>query len=229
MGAFTRPKPKAQRYEEITRAVVPLGFTVLPEPAAFDYMKPLLPMQGHTTPDGYGIAVVGTIEHCNVQVISGEYSSRDNEGNEQWSDILLTIIEHPAVRATAIVHPDWKHSTAGAIVNKLLWIPPFTIVKLIQIVFDNATPDLVIGEPAFDSMFKVNAESVELAQQAIPPALRRYLVESQFDGMIVTRPGAIVYRTNAARVDAESVLATLALATPLIAAFNERHDGHPMR
>lgn len=229
MGVFTRPKPKAQRYDEITRAVTPLGFTVLPEPSAWNFMKPLLPMQGHTTPEGYGIAVVGTVDNCNIQVITGEYSTRDNEGNESWTDVLLTIIEHPSARGTAIVHPDWKHTTTGAIVNKLMWIPPFTIVKFIQIVFDRQTPDLVIGDPEFDSMFKVNAESVALAQQAIPPSARRYLVASNFDGMLVTRPGALIYRLDNAAVDAESVLATLALASPLIAAFSQSYDGHPMR
>lgn len=229
MGAFSKPVPKAQRYDEIARAVASLGFIVRPEPAAYEYMKPLLPMQGHNTPEGYGIAVVGEVERCNVQIITGEYSSTDNEGNEHWTEMMLAIIEHPSARGTAIVHPDWKHSTAGAIVNKLLWIPPFTIVKFIQIIFDHATPDLVLGEPDFDAMFKVNAESVALAQQAIPPSARRYLVESKFDGMIVTRPGALVYRLDDAKVDAAGVLATLAIAAPLIAAFNENHEGHPLR
>jgi hypothetical protein len=229
MGIFTPSKPKAERYEEITRAVTPLGFTVLPEPAAYDYMKPLLPMQGHTTPDGYGIAILGKVDHHPVRIITGEYASRDNDGNETWTDVLLTIVEHPLVRGTAIVQPDWKHSTVGAILDKLFWIPPFTILKFIQIAFDRQTPDLEIGEPTFDSMFKVNAESVALAQQAIPPAARKHLVESNFDGMIVTRPGALVYRLGAASVDAESVLATLALVSPLITAFTQSTDGHPMR
>ncbi|MFO0560970.1 MAG: hypothetical protein U0269_23325 [Polyangiales bacterium] len=209
--------------------MTPLGFTVLPEPAAYNYMQPLLPMQGHTTPDGYGIAIIGKVDSHPVQIITGEYVSRDNDGNETWGDVLLTIVEHPLVRGTAVVHPDWKHSTGGAILDKLLWIPPFTIVKFIQIVFDRQTPDLVIGEPTFDAMFKVNAESVAVAQEAIPPAARRYLVESHFDGMIVTRPGALVYRLGRAQVDAESVAATLAAASPLIAAFTQRTEGHPMR
>lgn len=194
-----------------------------------DVLQSHLPIQGQVAPEDYGIAVVGQINERPVKVVTGAYTSTDNEGNTSTTEVILTIAEHPNVRGTAIIQRDWKHSTAGAIVNALLWIPPFTIVKAIQLIFDRNTPDLVVGDPAFDAMFKVHSESVALAQQAIPEAARRYLVESNFDGMIVARPGALIYRLDGARVDAESVLATLDAALPLIEAFSANTDDHPMR
>ncbi|MBL8679439.1 MAG: hypothetical protein JNK05_09755 [Myxococcales bacterium] len=75
----------------------------------------------------------------------------------------------------------------------------------------------------------MHAESVLQAQQAIPPAARRYLAESKFDGTIVARPGVLIYQLDGARVDVESVLATIQAAGPLLGAFSQSTSDHPLR
>ncbi len=52
---------------------------------------------------------------------------------------------------------------------------------------------------------------------------------SKFDGMIVTRPRALVYRLEDAAVNADSVLATLQNTSPRLAAFTRNLGDHPLR
>lgn len=229
MGIFTKPKPREQRHDEIRQVAATLGFEVVPPETAYALLAPHLPKLEQKVPESYGIGVVGKVDGHELVVVTGEYTTTDNEGNTSTTDVLLTVATHPYIQGTAVMYRDWKHSTAGAIVNKLLWIPPFTIVKMIQLVFDSQKPDLVIGDPAFDSMFKVHSESVELAQRGIPAAARRALVESNFDGTIVARPGVLIYQLDGARVDGESVRATIAAAGPLLAAFAQPPGAHPLR
>lgn len=229
MGVFTKPRPREERLAEIEQAVTALGYTVISPAAAIELLAPLLPKLEQKVPENYGIGVTGKVDEQELAIITGYYTTSDNEGNVSTTDVLLTIVKHPNIQGTAVMYRDWKHSTGGAIVNKLLWIPPFTIVKMIQLIFDSHKPDLAIGDAEFDSMFKVHAESVPLAQQAIPPAARRYLAESKFDGTIVARPGVLIYQLDGARLDVESVTATIAAAGPLLSAFSQSTSDHPMR
>lgn len=229
MGVFTRPKPREQRIAEISEAAAAHGFAVVPPNEAYELLAPHIPKLQQTVPDSYGVGLVGKVDGYELVVVTGSYNSTDNEGNVSTTDVLLTLLKHPYIQGTAVMYRDWKHSTAGAIVNTLLWIPPFTIVKMIQLVFDAHKPDLLIGDAAFDDMFKVHSESVELARQGIPPGARRYLFEAKFDGTIVARPGVLIYQLAGARIDNESLAATIAAAPGLLAAFAPSPSDHPMR
>lgn len=229
MGVFTRPKPREQRLAEISEAATAYGFTIVPPNAAYELLAPHIPKLEQKVPDSYGVGLVGKVEGHELVVVTGSYSTTDNEGNVSTTDVLLTLLKHPYIQGTAVMYRDWKHSTAGAIVNTLLWVPPFTIVKMIQLVFDGQKPDLAIGDAAFDGMFKVHSESVELARRGVPPGARRYLVEAKFDGTIVARPGVLIYQLAGARIDVESLNATIAAAPVLLAAFAPSPSDHPMR
>jgi hypothetical protein len=104
----------------------------------------------------------------------------------------LAILQHPEVRETVDVLTDWRASTAGAIVNALLWIPPFTFVKPFQYAALAKNPDREIGHEEFDRRFLVRAASAEAAQAAIHPALGELLVASDFKGRLSMRPGAVI-------------------------------------
>jgi|LNFM01.2.fsa_nt_gb hypothetical protein len=229
MSVFSKPKTREQHLAEISHAVTALGCSVVPPEMSYALLAPHLPKLEHAVPERYGMGAVGKVNEHKFAIVTGEYRERHGKGKVRVRDVVLAIVEHPNIQGTAGLYRDWKHSTAGAIIDKLLWIPPFTIIKMLQVALDKKMPDIVIGEPAFDSMFKVHSESLALAQQAVPPAARRYLVESNFDGTIVARPGVLIYKLEGARSDVESITAAIAAVRPLLEAFAASSSDHPMR
>ncbi len=115
----------------------------------------------------------------------------------------LAIVQHPAVTERVDSLADWTATTGGAIVNALLWVPPFTVVEAFQYAARSQNPDHEVGHEAFDRRFLVHAESAESAQRAVHPSLGELLVASDFKGRLAMRPGAALVQFDPAPPGAE--------------------------
>lgn len=102
-GVFTKPKPREERLAEIDKAVTALGYTVVPPAMAYELLATHIPKLEQKVPDTYGIGVMGKVDEQELAIITGHYSSTDNEGNVSTKDVLLTIVKYPNIQGTAVM------------------------------------------------------------------------------------------------------------------------------
>ncbi len=77
----------------------------------------------------------------------------------------------------------------------------------------------VLGDQWFESKFDVRAPSPQEAALALPTAVRQFLVNSGFTGIMETRPGRVALTQEPARFDAPTVDRLLETTRKLLDAF----------
>ncbi len=216
------------RHHHLAYAFSSYGFAY--EPHGGEALRGLLPFVVHSTPDRYGLRAHGTLGDARIEVFEYSYDSTDAEGNRSTYTQVLCAVQHPAVEGTASITPDAAQwGGVGAFLDALFWIPPFIFLKLIGAIHAARNPDRTVGDREFDRLYYVRAASDEAARQAIPPALRHWLVRHGFRGSIELRPGLILYSVAGARLSPEGVPVVLSYARPLLDAAMPPLRGHPMR
>lgn len=224
MGIFdASPKPSEEQFfAELSQALTPHGFMVQPRSGGHEILSRFLPLKEFTAPEEYGSSVVGRIEGRDVGVTEYRYSSTDNEGNTSWSADYVAVVLDPNIQGVASIVNDWKHGTGGKILNAALWIPPFTIVKAIQLIFDSQNPDLVLGHGEFDSRYKVHAESKAVAESVFHQGFREALLQMDFRGRLEVRHGAMLFALHDTKFALDGLMKTLGHVPLLLAAALNR-------
>jgi hypothetical protein len=216
-----------ERLHGAAQVLAPYGFTL--DRSRADGIRRYEPFSIFGTPSSYTACVHGRIDDVPIEAYEYDCTSSDSDGNTTYYDQLVVVVPHPNVEGSVAFDVDRRHwSGAAAVLDALLWIPPFTILKAIQLLNRAANPDRTVGHEAFDRLYVVRAESDEAAQRGIPPALRDAVVRLGFFGAMELRPGLIMYSLHGGRLDANSAVSVLGLAPMLLAAFTPQ-PAHPMR
>ncbi len=203
---------------ELIQALATFGFEV--ESDATSTLMALLPLTIFAKPDKVLTAFVGRIEGSTVRAFHYAHTYQDHDGSFRSAEEFLIVAQHPMIRGDARISPDAKaFGGAAALIDTLLWIPPFTLIKAIQYLMGPGEPDRVVGSEEFDRLYRVYAASDAAAREAIPEALRAMLVQLRFQGRIELRAGALLYTVNGVtRLERERVLQAFSYAAPLLSA-----------
>jgi hypothetical protein len=204
-----------ERHAAAAAAIAPYGFVVGKEGARA--LEKWLPLELHHRPESYEVAAWGRIDSAEVSVFQYGYSTTDGEGQTHHHDQMVVVAEHPRIEGGAGFTPEPREwSGVAQALDVLLWIPPFTFVKVIQWLGESENPDRSVGHADFDRLYRVRARSDAHAARAIPPLLRESVVRLGFRGNVELRPGVLVYSVFGCRFDAEGVVRALGFAAPLM-------------
>jgi hypothetical protein len=164
-----------------------------------------------------------------VDAYEYEYRSSDSDGNTTWHDALVVAVHHDWIQGDASFYPDPKvWSAAGALIDALMWVPPFTFVKAFQLMSEARNPDRSVGHAGFDRAYVVHAASDEAAHRAVGPALRDAALAIGLRATVELRTGTLLYSPNLYGLDAQTAVSALGIAAALLGALGRR-SGHPMR
>ena len=212
---------RVQEVEAAREALRPFGFEV--DPTGASAIATWLPFKIFHTPDAYGAAAVGRIESSTVGAFQYTYTYTDSEGHSHSAEDLLIVAQHPMIRGDARITVDAKEwGGLAAFIDVMLWIPPFTLIKAIQLLGTSHDPDRIVGDAEFDRLYRISAASDAEARAAIPQALRAMLLQLRFRGRIELRRGALIYALEGATsFDAETLKRVLGYAAPLVSAAVE--------
>lgn len=216
MSSWTRPREA--RLHAAAAALAPYGFVFRPGDAA--RLRVYLPLREAAAPETLVTACFGRIDDAAVEAFEYDSSSTDSDGNRTWSTTTLVAARHPAIRGGASLRPEWTQwSSTAAFIDAVMWIPPFTILKLFQYAFAARDPDRLVGDADFDRLYVVHAPSDAEARAALPRALRQALLHIQFRGTLELRPGLLLYTTYGHRLDGQTAVGALGIATVLLGAL----------
>lgn len=208
---------KDARAESI-QALAAFGFEV--DPDATSTLMAWSPMSIFAKPDKVLTAFVGRIEASTVRAFHYAYAYQDADGAFRSAEEFLIVAQHPMIRGGARISPDAKaFGGMAALIDTLLWIPPFTLIKALQYLMGPGEPDRIVGSEEFDRLYRIHAASDAAAREAIPEALRAMLVQLRFQGRIELHAGAMLYTVNGVtRLEKERVLQAFSYAAPLVSA-----------
>ncbi len=218
--SFLSPTPRPseeERFAAINEALAPHGFMAQYQAGADEILRRFLPVKEFSAVEEFGSSVRAQIDGRDVGVAEYRYSTTDQEGNTSWSTTHVAVVLDPNIVGTASIVDDWKAGTGGKILNAALWIPPFTIVKAIQLLFDSKNLDHQIGDATFDNRYKVHAETPELASHVFHPAFREAILQMDFHGALEVRHGALIFSVKGAGFDPAGLMRTLGHVPLLIA------------
>jgi hypothetical protein len=218
--------PSREERDALTaQALAPSGFRLANERAR--ELVAWTPLVLHATPETYSAAAFGRIEDAEVGVFDYGYSSTDAEGRTHSHDQLVVVAQYPRIEGGAAFSPDLREwSQVALVLDALLWIPPFTFLKVFQWLSAEQHPDRTVGHGEFDRLYRVRAPSDAAAQRAIPPRLRDTCVRLALQGTVELRPGAVLYSVRGCGFDAEGVVRALGYAAPLMVAATMEPSGY---
>jgi hypothetical protein len=211
-----------ERLSAASAALQPYGFTV--DPRAAPELRRYLPFELLYAPDELVAGVLGRVEGHQVEAYEYVYTYTDSEGGSASSSELVMIAHHPSIVGGACFSPDTKEWDGLAkFLDVLMWVPPFSFVKAIQLYADAKNPDRRVGHAEFDRLFRVRAPSDAIAAAAITPALREAAVRLGQRIVVELRPGHLVVSAQGRRLD-ENAPGTIGIAIALLAGY-ARPDG----
>jgi hypothetical protein len=239
MGIFGPSRD--ERLAAAARALHPYGFTM--DWRYAQGLRQYEPFAEMHAPESYVTACFGTIEGARVEAYEYEYTVHrtiqsggiGSDGMVHTMDVtdhetaLAVVVHHPWIRGGASFVADlaaW--GTLGTVINAILWVPPFTIAKIVMALAEMKNPDREVGDAEFDRRYKVHAPSEEAARAAIPPTLREVCNHIDFRGSVELRPGVLIYSPYPARLDEQTAVQALGVATAFLGAFAPK-GAHPMR
>lgn len=214
----------AERHAAAAQAIRPYGFVL--DPSAAVGLGRYLPFELLATPQTFATCALGEIEDAPVEAYEYGYSSRDSDGNTTYRTELVIAVHHASIRGRASIRPEWREwSVFAAALDIILWVPPFTLVKAIQLLAESRHPDRSVGDSDFDRLYVVRAASDAAAREAIPQPLRDALMRIGFKGTLEIRPGVLLYSPHRLGLDGEGAVPALGIATVLLAALR-RPEGY---
>ena len=215
MGLFG--PTREERHAAAATAIAPYGFVVAPQRAR--ELADWAPFAIQASPERYETAAFGTIDEAEVAAFEYGYSSTDSDGNSQPHTQLIVIAQYPRIEGGAAFSPESREwSDVARAIDALFWIPPFTLLKVIQWLGESRHPDRQLGHAEFDRLYRVRAESDAAAQRAISPRLRNTAVRLAFQGNVELRPGAVIYSVSGCSFDGVGIVRALGYAAPLMVA-----------
>lgn len=224
MGLFG--PTRQERHAAAATALAPYGFRLDPQRA--NNVLSYTPFAAIVAPSTCHMAVFGQIESARVEAYEYTYQSTDAEGGVTYADEFVVVVQHPWIVGGATFAPDLRAwGGVYSVIDALLWIPPFTLVKLVQL-FGDKEPDRVVGHGEFDRLYKVRAASDDDAARAIPQGLRELFVRAQLRATVELRPGVLLYSLFDHRLDDKTAVAAVGFAGAIIAALEPTSE-HPMR
>jgi hypothetical protein len=216
-----------ERHHQAAALITQYGFVT--DPSRANEVLRYRPFAFLSSPETSCTAAFGRIEAAAVSAFEYEYSSQDSNGNWSSDVTLAVVVEHPDIPGGAAIRPDWREwSTIGAFIDTVFWIPPFTILKVFQLLMQDQNPDRVVGHAEFDRLYEVRAKSNEAAARAIGPELRDLLPRIGFRGTLELRPSLAVFSIPGTKFDSEGIVRALGHVAPILAATARRHS-YPMR
>lgn len=217
---------RQERHAAAATALAPYGFRLEPQSAGnVRSYEPFALIAGPTT---CHMAVVGQIESTRIEAYEYTYQTTDAEGGVTYADEFVVVVHHPWIVGGANFSPDLRAwGGVHSVIDALLWIPPFTLLKLVQLL-GNKAPDRAVGHSEFDRLYKVRAASDADAARAISRGLRELFVRLRLRATVELRPGLLIYSLFDHRLDDKTAIATIGAAGAIIAALEPSGD-HPMR
>jgi hypothetical protein len=220
-------RSRDDRLCEAAAALAPYGFRL--DDSLAKGLRAYEPLAELEVPAHYVVGVSGHVEGIPVEAFEYEYATSIQDGSTTYGDQLVVAVQHPAIRGTASFFADPKQwSSAAAFVDAFLWVPPFTLLKAFQLLFESKSPDRTVGDADFDRLYVVHAASDEAARLAIPPALRAAVLRAGFRGTVELRPGVLLYAPSTGRLDSDHAVGAIGLAPYFLGALLPR-PAHPMR
>lgn len=215
MGLFG--PSREERHAAAATAVAAYGFEVA-SPRARE-LADWAPFAIHATPERYEAAAFGRIDEAEVAAFEYLYSTTDAEGQSHSHSQLVVIAQYPRIEGGAAFSPEPREwSGVARAIDALFWIPPFTLLKVIQWLGESRHPDRQLGHAEFDRLYRVRADSDAAAQRAITPRLRDTAVRLAFQGNVELRPGAVIYSVAGCSFDGVGLVRALGYAAPLVVA-----------
>jgi hypothetical protein len=225
MGLFG--PSREERHAAAARRIAPFGFVT--DPARATQLATFLPLAELSNPERYCTAAFGRIEGADVAAFEYEYSTMNSDGSPCWYDTLLIAVADPRIEGRVSLRPDYPEwSTTNAVLNLVMWVPPFTVVKALDLLLQRRNPDRLVGHEEFDRLYVVHAASDADAKDAITPELCDLLPRLGFRGTLEIRPGLLLYTVRETRFDGETLVQALGYAAPLFAATARRTE-YPYR
>lgn len=213
MGIFGPSRD--ERYAAAAAAIAPYGFGLVP--AATAPLAEHAPFQLHPSSDGCNVAAYGRIEESDVWAYEYSHSSTDSEGQTSSYDQLIVVAHHPRIEGGAAFSPEPREwSGVARALDTIFWIPPFTLLKVIQWMGEARNPDRTLGDAEFDRLYRVRAASDSEAQRAIPRRLRETVLRLALRGTVELRPGTVIYSIDGCRFDGDGLVRALGYAAPLL-------------
>lgn len=215
MGLFG--PSREERHAAAAAALAPYGFVVASRRAR--ELGEWAPFALHARPEHHDAAAFGTIEDAEVAAFEYRYTTTDAEGQSQSHTQLVVIAQYPRIEGGAAFSPEPREwSGVARAIDAFLWVPPFTLLKVIQWLGESKHPDRHVGHAEFDRLYRVRADSDAAAQRAISPRLRETVVRLGLEGVVELRPGAVIYSVAGCSFDGEGVVRALGYAAPLLIA-----------
>lgn len=218
---------REERLAGAARALAPYGFR--PDPRRASELRKYEPFTLLWQPESYVAGFFGSIEGAPVEAYEYGYTTTSEEGGTIHNSVLVVAIHHPWVNGGAAFQPDPREwDGVSAVIDALLWIPPFTIVKALQLVMEARHPDRNVGHPQFDRLYQVRAESNAAARRAITPDLRAVCLRLAFRGTVELRPGTLLYSPHGYELDERTAVHALGIGAAFLGALSPK-VAHPMR
>lgn len=161
--------PPEDRLRQAAASLAPYGFTLDTSRAtALRAYEPFLEL---ASPNHYVAGAFGDIEGTPIEAFEYTYGFTDSDGNTSHYDQLVVAVQHLAIRGTASFRDDpTEWSSAAAFLDAFLWLPPFTLLKAIQLYNEAKNPDRGVGDADFDRLYVVHAASATAAPSSSAPA-----------------------------------------------------------
>lgn len=216
---MARPSTR-ERIAAAARALRPYGFVA--DEASAAGLRAYEPFAIFSAPEAYVAGARGTIEGERVEAYEYTYSTTDNEGSTSTHTTLVVAVHHRAIRGAAAFAPEPREwSALASFIDAALWVPPFTFLKVFQLLEAERNPDRVVGEADFDRLYRVRAASTSAAREAITPSLIRTVLGIAFRGAVEIRPGVLLYAPPSGRFDAATIVPSLGVGAAFLAAFSD--------
>lgn len=140
----------------------------------------------------------GAVGVHRVKVIAYEHmvfrTTADNRTVQEPEVAIVIVAENPAIVGNVRIALD--HQAIGKLINMLMWMPPFGILRLFGLLHVGTKKDCRLGDRAFDERFYVHAENAAAAQKSIGAPLRAHMVSAAVMGVIELRDGVLLYRAE---------------------------------
>jgi hypothetical protein len=212
---------RAERLEAAAHVLRGAGFAV--EPARANALCTYAPFVLLPTPTAYVTSARGEIEGRLVELFEYESTSTESDGSSSQNTELVVVAHHRNIRGGACFAPDWpKWGGVAAFIDAIFWLPPFILLKAVQLAVRVANPKRTVGHEAFDHLFVARADSDEAARAAIPRALCDVVSGELLKVTVELRAGVMVFAPHGLILRDESVARILDVTDALLDVFDAR-------
>jgi hypothetical protein len=169
-------------------------------------------MQYQFVPKMQHVVREGRVQLGDADVLVGEIVIQDELRRAVGeAHMLVAIVSYPRLQYNVAVRTKKLTSLGDGLSRGLRALDQFVSSK------PKDAP--LLGDPRFESKFEVRGPSPREAAMALPVAVRQFLMQTGFAGIVETRPGRLAISQEPARFDATTVDLLLDTTRRLLDAF----------